>query len=86
VIERECPIAFQTHGPGHHFFGYYDKSPIDRAGERLLTHRADFDFKRMPRESDEIAIGFWTLADGRYHELARTRAYNWQQGSPVLGS
>ena len=83
MIERECPIAFQTHGPGHHFFGYYDKSPIDRAGERLLTHRADFDFQRMPRESDEIAIGFWTLADGRYHELARTRAYNWQQGSQL---
>ena len=85
MIERECPVVFKTHGPGHHFFGYYDKSPLDRAGKRLLTHRADFDWKRMPRDGDEIAIGYWNVADGSYQEVARTRAYNWQQGSQLHG-
>lgn len=78
---QECPIVFRTHGPGYHFFGYYDKSPLDRGETRLLTHRADFDWKRPPHEDDTITIGYWSIADETYHELAETRAYNWQQGS-----
>ena len=81
MSQRECPVVFATHGPGHHFFGYYDKSPLDRSEQRLLTHRADFDWKRMPRAEDRIAIGIWTMADGAYRELTTTAAYNWQQGS-----
>ena len=79
--EQECPVVFATHGPGHHFFGYYDKSPMDKAERRLLTHRADFDWKRMPDENDTVAIGYWTLEDGQYREIAQSRAFNWQQGS-----
>lgn len=83
MVEHECPIIFKTHGPGHHFFGYYDKSPLDINGERLLTHRADFDFKRMPKPTDEINIGYWSIADGEYHQLATTKSFNWQQGSQL---
>ena len=76
-----CPVVFATHGPGHHFFGYYDKSPFDRAERRLLSHRADHDWKRLARDGDTVAIGVWELATGAYRELATTRAYNWQQGA-----
>lgn len=80
---RECPVVFQTRGPGHHFFGYYDKSPLDRSERRLLSHRARFDFKRLPKAGDVVTIGYWNLDDGAYHELAETRAYNWQQGAQL---
>ena len=83
VIEHECPVIFQTHSPGHHFFGYYDKSPIDARGERLLSQAANFDYKRMPRADDVIDIGYWNLQTGDYTRLAETRAYNWQQGSQL---
>lgn len=83
MIERECPVSFSTAGPENHFFGYYDKSPIDRSGERLLSHRAAFDFKRLPHADDVIEIGYWNLDDGRYDAVATTRAYNWQQGAQL---
>ena len=83
MIQHPCPIVFATRGPGHHFFGYYDKSPLDRVGRRLLTHRALFDFKRMPRAEDVVDIGFWNLDGGTYQVVAQTRAYNWQQGSQL---
>lgn len=83
MIERECPVVFETHSPGHHFFGYYDKSPIDARRERMLSHSVHFDFKRMPHEDDVVDIGYWNLASGAYTKVAETRAYNWQQGSQL---
>lgn len=75
----ERHLVFSTKGPEHHFFGYYDKSPLDRSTTRLLCLRVDF-AGRLPEEEDAAEIGFWTLADGGYHKLAKTRAFNWQQG------
>lgn len=83
MTEEPCPVVFRSHGPGEHFFGYYDKSPLDRGGRRLLTHRADFDTKRMPRAGDELDVGYWDLETGIYHVVARTRAFNWQQGAQL---
>ena len=70
MIQRECPVVFKTHGPGHHFFGYYDKSPFDRSERRLLSHRASFDFKRLPKADDVVTIGYWSMDTGEYHEVA----------------
>lgn len=78
---HECPVVFRTTGPGFHFFGYYDKSPIDRSGRRMLSHRAGFDWKRMPRADDVVDVGYWDLEAGTYTKLAETRAFNWQQGA-----
>ena len=83
MIKRHCPIVFKTTEPGFHFFGYYDKSPLDRPADRLLVHRAHFNAYRMPREEDEIEIGFFTLKNSSYQKLCTTRAYNWQQGSQL---
>ncbi|MEM7583031.1 MAG: hypothetical protein AAF560_06600 [Acidobacteriota bacterium] len=73
-------LEFQTPGPQRHFFGYYDKSPIDGDGRRLLCHRTDFD-GRLVDDEDRAEVGFWDLETGEYHPLAETRAFNWQQGS-----
>jgi hypothetical protein len=81
--ERPCPVVFRTRGPGFHFFGYYDKSPLDRRSQRLLCHHGRFGTRRMPRADDVVEIGLWSLADGGYRRLAQTRAYNWQQGAQL---
>lgn len=62
--------------PGEHFFGYYDKSPWNPDCGRFLLHSS-----RSRRRSDPIEI---VMLDARAHaavSLARTHAWNVQQGS-----
>ncbi len=78
VINGSIQI-FATKGPKHHFFGYYDKSPLDRTCRKLLCLRTDFN-DRIPDENDVAEIGYWDIQKGTYHALADTKAFNWQQG------
>lgn len=77
-----CPVVFQTRGPHQHFCGYYDVSPLDATGIKLLTHRVS-ESNRMPRAHDVVELGFWNIDSGEYFKLGETRAYNWQQGSKL---
>lgn len=70
-----------TAGPGHHFFGYYDKSPWNASGTLLLAHEAAFN-DRPPGADDSVTIGVVHVEDGnRFQPLAAARAWNWQQGA-----
>lgn len=71
---------FRTRGPRHHFFGYYDKSPFDADGRRILCHTVDFT-GRMVEEKDKAEIGVWDIQTGKYEKVAETSSFNWQQGS-----
>ena len=72
--------VFHTHGPQYHFFGYYDKSPMDAGGKRLLCHAVNFDL-RLTRKDDVAEIGCWNIQTGKYQKIATTRSFNWQQGA-----
>ena len=75
------PLRAVTRGPGHHFFGYYDKTCWDGSGRYLLCLETDF-VDRPPGPADEATVGIVDLQDGdRWRPLARTRAWNWQQGA-----
>src|SRR4030095_5541750 len=79
--EARDPLRAVTSGPGHHFFGYYDKSPWNASQRLLLAHEAPFN-DRPPGAEDGVSVGVVHLADGnRYQPLSRTIAWNWQQGS-----
>lgn len=75
-------LAFETSGEGgsSHFFGYYDKSPLDATGNRLLSHRVDFDGRRIT-DGDTTTVGYWDLDTEMFVSLGETAAFNWQQGS-----
>jgi hypothetical protein len=65
----------------HHFFGYYDKSPWNTTGTRLLCHQTAFT-DRPPSEEDAATIGMVHLDDGnRFESIAKTWAWNFQQGA-----
>ena len=69
-----------TRGPGHHFFGYYDKFPWNASGRYLLGLETDF-MERPPTAADRAVIGKVDLQeDCRWIPLADTTAWNWQQG------
>ncbi len=70
-----------TRGPGHHFFGYYDKCPWDPTGRYVLGLETAF-MDRPPTADDRATVGLIDRADGdRWRPLAETRAWNWQQGA-----
>jgi len=70
-------------GPGHHFFGYYNKTNWDRTSRYLLAQQVPaMDFRLDPAR--EAAVGYFDLQeDDRFHAFDRTRAWNWQMGSQL---
>lgn len=74
------PTRVITHGPKHHWFGYYDKLQFDPSSRYVLGMEVDFEH-RTPTPEDVIKIGFVDLKDNdRWTELGESRAWNWQQG------
>lgn len=67
-------------GPGHSFFGYYNKSNFDLSGTRLLANRVAMMTGDLG--GAEIAeVGYYDLSDGdRFRKLGETTAWNWQMG------
>jgi glycosyltransferase involved in cell wall biosynthesis len=64
---------------GEHLFGYYDKSPWDATGERLISLHVPF-ADRHPLVCDEASIELTHFATGEVKSIATTRAWNLQQG------
>ncbi|KPK82967.1 MAG: hypothetical protein AMJ81_08740 [Phycisphaerae bacterium SM23_33] len=70
-----------TQPPKHHFFGYYDMRPWDPAGRYHLVLEVGF-MDRPPAREDFAAVCVVDLAEGgKLIPLARTRAWNFQQGA-----
>lgn len=69
-----------THGPKHHFFGYYGIAAWDRAGAKHLALETDF-HERRPEAADSAKVGLVDLASGRFDALVETSAFNLQQGA-----
>ena len=69
-----------THGPRHHFFGYYDKTPWDASGRFMLGMEVGF-MDRRPSGDDPLTIGIIDLEnDCAFHALGESRAWCWQPG------
>lgn len=81
--DEPCPVTRIGRDPGHHFFGYYDKTNWGAQDRLLLSHRvADRDFELT---YDTVAeIGYFDMADtGTFHVIGSTTAWNWQMGSQL---
>jgi len=72
-------VVFKTPENNNFFFGYYDISPLDMNGIKLLAQQAGF-IDRMPTKDDILIIGFFDIQNGRWTPLAKTKTWNWQQG------
>ena len=69
-----------TDGPGHYWFGYYDKLQIDPQGRYVLSNKVLFE-GRSPKADDSIEVGMIDLLDNnKWIKLGESRAWNWQQG------
>ncbi len=74
------PTRVITHGPKHHWFGYYDKLQFDPTNRFVLGMEVDFE-GRSPKPEDEIRIGMVDLkSNDQWIELGSSKAWGWQQG------
>lgn len=64
--------------PGENFFGYYDKSPWSPDGTQFLLHAL-----AHARQSGEISILVLDVHARTCQEIARSSAWNYQQGSMI---
>lgn len=62
------------------FFGYYDLQPFDLNNKYHLAHRVDF-MDRLHEKDDEAEIGIIELDTLKYVPIAKTKAWNFQQGA-----
>ncbi|MBP3376688.1 MAG: hypothetical protein J6L83_07980 [Clostridia bacterium] len=65
-----------------YFFAYYDLQPYDKESKIHLTHRVKF-HDRIPTAEDICEVGYITLCDKVFHKVAKTRAWNFQQGAQL---
>ena len=66
----------------HCFFGYYDLTPFDRAGGRLLAGRRPVSLGRRAAGT-MLEIGYFdlTATDGKFVPFGGTTTWCWQQGA-----
>ncbi|XKH01362.1 hypothetical protein LG325_00895 [Marinobacter nauticus] len=82
-IGNNYEVDYQTPSDGYsYFFGYYDKSPLNRNNDKLLAHRVSFDGREV-RDGDLAEVGYIDLKTGVFVKLDETLAWNWQQGSQL---
>lgn len=62
----------------HTFFGYYDLSQLDMGENRLLAHVIPLN---ADSKTDCARIGYYTVGNPEFHEIAETGAWCWQQGA-----
>lgn len=79
-VSEACKLSFCTPDNKSYWFGYFNYSPISRDGRKMLAHCVNFE-GRMPNADDRCDIGYFDLVDGRWHKIATSSAFNWQQGS-----
>jgi len=80
ILNKSALLYFKTPENQSYKFGYYNYSPINKDGTKLLAHRINFE-GRMPKADDMVDIGYFSLPDGQWIKLAESKAFNWQQGS-----
>lgn len=76
----QCRVHTLTHGPNHHFFGYYGICPWNASGEYLLSLESSFQ-DHFPTQDEPAAIGLVDAKSGVFERVSETHAWNLQQGA-----
>ncbi|MFO8068221.1 MAG: hypothetical protein R6U11_11635, partial [Bacteroidales bacterium] len=80
-LGKGVEVIFESPAEKSFFFGYYNYSPMNKDGNKLLAHKASFE-GRMPYANDTVEIGYFNLEkNNKWHVLGRSNAFNWQQGA-----
>ena len=77
---QACNSAYPITAREGYFFGFHDHTPFSPDNKLLLANRYSIRL-RMPRENDELEVGFFHGDNFRiWHPVGTTRSWNWHQG------
>jgi hypothetical protein len=80
-LAKGVEVVFESPKDNSFFFGYYNYSPLNKEGNKLLAHKSNFE-GRMPIASDKVEIGYFDLENNNeWQKLGQSNAFNWQQGA-----
>ena len=69
-------VIYETPDDGHsYFFGYYDKSPLNRVNDKLLAHKVSFDGRNV-QDGDVAEVGYFDLETNKFVKIDETLAWN----------
>lgn len=72
-----CNYNYKTVEEGDTFFGYYDKSPLNKTEEYLI-------YQSYQEENPEsVNLMLTELKSGEVNRVAKSTAFNWQQGTKL---
>lgn len=66
------------------FFGYYDKSPINKTGQYLIFQETTHSSSKKPSKKYPIYVVLFDIEKDIELRRWETFAYNWQQGSKLM--
>lgn len=80
VRRVECPVRRLGNDRGHHFFGYYNKTPWDASDRFVLANRFNSMDARLSPDLT-LDVGYFDTHSGdAFHKIGETTAWNWQMG------
>ena len=65
------------------FFGYYDKSPINKTNEFLIYQSSDYPTLKLPNPEIPVFIILYDYINKKIINRFESKTYNWQQGSKL---
>lgn len=78
------PMSVVDESSDSSFFGYYDKSPENDNGDKIIYYITTYDTKKAPNIDNPIEIVLKCLKTNTLRVIDKTYAYNWQQGSKMM--
>jgi len=79
----DLPVQTLSRPPRNHFFGYYGVNAWDRSMRYHLALETEFQDHR-PRVGESAGVGLVDATTGQFDQIARTQAFNLQQGSMMF--
>jgi hypothetical protein len=84
VLKSDFKVYEVDYSDSESFFGYYDKSPENQDGSKLIYFRTNYNTKKLPSQGHCIEVVLKCLETNTFVVVDKTYAYNWQQGAKMM--
>lgn len=84
VLKSNYKVSEVDHSESESFFGYYDKSPENQDGSKIIFYRSNYNTSKLPTKSHYIEVVLKCLETNTFLIIDKTYAYNWQQGAKMM--
>lgn len=74
-----CNKMYTINTKDENYFGYYDKSPWNKSGNKILTMNVPFSNKH-PKGNEKALVGYYSVENKEFIVIDETFTWNLQQG------